>query len=546
MEPDPGLRDPVLVLGNGPVGQSAALLLASWKIPVILLDHRPSREPVDGKAICQQRDVLDIWAHVGAGDQIAEEGLTWDLAVTFHRDQELFREGFVDTGISPYPAFVNIGQHRTEQILDERIAAQPLIDVRWGHHVAALTQDDAGVHLVCRLESGPRAGQTCRIDGSYAVASPGSQGDDLRQLLGLSFDGTTFADRFLICDVKTELPDWQHERRFYFDPDWNPGRQVLIHPCPDSTYRIDWQVPPDYDLAAEEVDGRLDGRIRRIVGDAPYQLVSCGVYRFHARSVERMRVGRVLVAGDAAHLVSPFGARGLNSGVQDAENAAWKIAFVVRGWAQESLLETYHVERAAAAAENLAVTSATMNFLVPPDEAAWRERRGILHAARTDPSARAQVDSGRLAEAFWYVDSPLTSPDPTRPFPGRPPKGETPMPAPGICAPDVPVHWEGATRLRQVLRRGITVLLGPGAEAHAAAIIAELACIDSKPPLRVLAMRELSGPVAPALGARVGEVWVVRPDAYIAAALPGAGAAAAGQPAAVAATIRALLDPGGR
>ncbi len=144
------------------------------------------------------------------------------------------------------------------------------------------------------------------------------------------------------------------------------------------------------------------------------------MYRFSSRVTDRMRAGRVLLAGDVAHLFSPFGARGLNSGVQDAENAAWKIAFVLRGWAPDALLDSYHAERHAAARENLEVTSATMRFLVPGTDAERRHRLATLDRATTDPAARAAVDSGRLAEPFWYTTSPLTTPDPRRPFGGRP------------------------------------------------------------------------------------------------------------------------------
>ena len=287
-------------------------------------------------------------------------------------------------------------------------------------------------------------------------------------MLGLTFDGKTFTDQFLICDIRTEMPGWEQERRFYFDPPWNPGRQVLIHPCPNSTFRIDWQVPPEYDLASEEASGALDTADPQIIGDTDYEIVWKSVYRFHARQVDRMRVGRVLVAGDAAHLVSPFGARGLNSGVPDAENAAWKIAFVLHGWADESLLDSYHQERHAAAVENLAVTSATMDFLVPQSEQDWARRRAILEAAATDPEARAQVDSGRLAEPFWYVDSPLTTPSEAHPFEGRPKKGHDPVPAPGVLAPDVEVDLPGGgkTRIRSLGRRGVLVLAGGGLDAQ--------------------------------------------------------------------------------
>ncbi|SCX56895.1 3-(3-hydroxy-phenyl)propionate hydroxylase [Klenkia marina] len=493
---------PVLVVGAGPVGQTTALLLARWGLPVVVLDARSERDLVGSKAICQQRDVLDVWDSVGV--QVAPHGVTWTTARTFHRDHELFSFDFVDRGASPFPPFVNVSQCRTEELLDDAIAAQPLVEVRWGSQVTGIDQDEDGVTLRCT------DGSTHR--GSHAVVCGGARAELLRRELGLTFEGRTFGDQFLICDIRTELPGWETERRFYFDPQWNPGRQVLIHPCPDSTFRIDWQVPPSFDLDAEEASGGLDARIRMVVGDRPYEVVWKSVYRFHSRVVDRMRVGRVLVAGDAAHLVSPFGARGLNSGVLDAENAAWKIAFVRRGLAGDELLESYSAERHAAAVENLDVTGATMRFLVPgsPEEAAHRLE--VLERAGTDPAARAQVDSGRLAEPFWYVDSPLTTPDPRRPFAGRPARGDVPEPAPGVLAPDVPVVVAGRpelTRLRQLAREGLTVLVGRDVDLPRTDGVA-LHRIDDL---------DAGGLLATALGARPDELWLLRPDAHVAAVL---------------------------
>jgi 2-polyprenyl-6-methoxyphenol hydroxylase-like FAD-dependent oxidoreductase len=451
-----------------------------------------------------------VWDSVGVGAEIARRGLTWTTARTFYRDTEVFSFTFVDRGRSPFPPFVNISQHDTELLLDEAIAAEPLVEMRWGHRVVAVEQDANGVALSCATADGE-----VRVDGSYAVACPGARGDDLRAALGVALEGSTFDDRFLICDLRTDLPGWSTERRFWFDPEWNPGRQVLIHPCPDSRFRIDWQVPPGFDLAAEEASGGLDRRIRQVIGDRPYELVWRSVYRFSSQVVDRMRLGRVLLAGDGAHVYAPFGARGMNSGVLDADNAAWKIAFVLRGWAPETLLESYHDERHAAALENLDVTSATMRFLVPGTEEEARHRVDVLERAAHDPAARAQVDSGRLAEPFWYVDSPLTTPDPRRPFPGRPPRGEVPVPAPGVLVPDCPVAVPGRpeiVRLRQLARCGLTVLLGDDAPSPPGPWPAGM-------PIAVHRMRDLdAGPTLPeALDARPDEAWVLRPDAHVAA-----------------------------
>jgi hypothetical protein len=237
-----------------------------------------------------------------------------------------------------------------------------------------------------------------------------------------------------------------------------------------------------------------------------------------------MRVGRVLVAGDCAHLVSPFGARGLNSGVQDAENAAWKLAFVLHGWAGEELLESYHDERLAAAKENIAVTTETMDFLVPHDDAAWRHRREVLERAIGDPGARAQVNSGRLAEPYWYVDSPLTTPHPAREFPGRPPRGEAPPVVPGVLVPDVPIAVAAdpaVRRSRDILRDGLLALTAEGVDPDA---VAQAIASATTAPARVLEIAEIDaeGLLAAALEPQPGDVWLVRPDGHVAAVVAGA------------------------
>lgn len=531
------MPEPLIVLGAGPVGQTAALLLARRGLPVTVLDRRAARDAAGSKAICQQRDVLDIWASVGA-EAIAEEGVTWTTARTYYREQELFSWTFAERGHSPLPPFVNISQSRTEEILDACIAADPRIDVRWAHEVVALDQGSGGgVTVTCA--------NGVVLHAPYVVACPGARGAAVRDALGLDFAGETFDDEFLICDIRVELPGWEHERRFCFDPPWNPGRQVLVHPCPDSVYRIDWQVPPGFDLAAEEADGGLDRRIRRIVGERPYELVWRSVYRFHSRLVDRMRVGRVLVAGDGAHLLAPFGARGLNSGVADVDNAAWKLAFVLRGWAGEALLGTYHDERHAAARENVDVTAATMRFLVPhgPDQAAHR-RRTLDDAVRDPQSAATSIDSGRFAEPFWYADSPLTTPDPTRPFAGRPEKGRDCVPGPGVIVPDVPVtvaERPEIRRLRQLVRgTGLTLLCGGPPDAAAADELRRAAGSVTPAPLTVANIRGVdpSGTLAAALATRDEEAWLVRPDAHIAAVVPVA------DPAALAAALRRVLALG--
>lgn len=515
-----GARQRALVIGNGPVGQTAALCLARWGIPVLVLDARPERDPIGSKALCQQRDVLDLWDACGAG-QIATDGLTWSTARTFYQGQELFYYRIPDSGHSPLPPFVNISQAVTEQFLDTAMAAQPLIEVRWGHEVVVVESGAGPADEIVRVRCATADGEVT-VEGDYAILCGGSKGNPLREMLGIGFPGRTFDDAFLICDIEATLPGWEHERRFYFDPEWNPGRQVLIHPCPNGIYRIDWQVPEGFDLQAEQADGRLDARIRQVIGDQEYRIDWVSVYRFHARSADRYRMGRLLLAGDLAHIVSPFGARGLNSGVPDTENAAWKVAYAMKGWAGPALLDSYVTERVAAAAENIDVTSHTMDFLVPQTPEQHARRTSILEAAKTDPSMVAEVDSGRLAEPFWYVDSPLTTPAAARPWPGRPPRGESPAPVPGVILPDAPVDGgpAGVTRVRQLARSGLLVLAGDAADAMAAEQ-ALRAALPAGLPVQVVRFADLgdAGKVAASLQAAPDELWLVRPDAYTAAAV---------------------------
>ena len=498
-------QQPVVVIGNGPSGQTTALFLAHWGVPSILLDARPHRDPVGSKAIVQQRDVLDAWDTLGgAGRQIADAGLTWRRARTFYRDEELFCTEYADPGRSPFPPFVNIGQGKTEEILDVRIDEEPLIDVRWAHEVVGIDQSDDCVNVTCATGE--------QVTGSFAVLATGARSDPIRKLLGVTLDGRTFGDLFLICDIKAELGEWAQERRFYFDPAWNPGRQILIHPCPDSTFRIDWQVPEDFSMEAEESSGGLDTRIRMILGDKPYDIVWKSVYRFHQRIANHFVVDRVLLVGDSAHLVSPFGARGLNSGVQDAENAAWKLALVWKGLAPQTLLETYHEERHAAAVENLQVTGATMDFLVPQDDAQRERRVNTLTAARSSEEVHALVDSGRLAEPFWYSDSSLTTPSLERPPGGRPAKGQAPTPAPGVLIPDLPTS--DGRRLRILAREGFTVLTGDHIDPTTLGDPSSLGL-----PVTVLSATGLHPDAVTVLGIGADEVWVIRPDAHLAATL---------------------------
>jgi 3-(3-hydroxy-phenyl)propionate hydroxylase len=513
----------VAVVGAGPIGMTVAGRLAQHGVSVILIEQHPAHQGEGSKALCMQRETLEIWARLGIGEQVAERGVQWSVGRTYFRGRELFQVRLAAKQGDHFPPFVNISQTEVEELLLARLGEVPGVELRWGHRLVGLVQDGDGVTLRCETPGGET---TVRV--AYAVGTDGAH-SGMRSILGAGFPGHSHRDLFLICDIRARLA-FPNERRFHFDPPWNPGRQVLIHPQPDDTWRIDWQVPDETDAEAERANGGLDRRIRQVIGrETDYQLLWLTAYRFQQRVAERFRIGRVFLAGDAAHVVSPFGARGLNSGVADAENLAWKLGLVLDRHAPDALLESYQAERRAAALDNEAVTDATMRFMVPHGPLRRLHRNAILRGSLRLRQLRRLVNSGRLAQPFVYADSPIIAR----------PRADKRLPTLGAVLPDATCSLLGSTpgltppvtRLRDLFGDHFVALLLVNGEEQAASAAVRASRLAWAAPCRVVllgatrplagitVLRDPRGELRRTFGGAGSYGFLVRPDGHLAASL---------------------------
>ncbi len=279
----------------------------------------------------------------------------------------------------------------------------PAIDLRWRNKVTGLEQRNDHAVLTIETPDGPY-----RMRANYVVACDGAR-SSLRQMVGAEFAGKVFEDQFLIADVKMTA-EFPTERWFWFDPPFHAGRSALLHRQPDDIWRIDLQLNPDADPVVEKLPENVRPRIARMLGHDNFDFEWISLYKFQCRRMERFIHGRVIFAGDAAHQVSPFGARGANSGLEDAENLAWKLDRVLRKISPEALLESYHTERSAAADENIRESTRSTDFMAPGSRQEARLRQAVLSLAKETEFGKRMVNGGRLSVPSIY-DSPLSTAD---------------------------------------------------------------------------------------------------------------------------------------
>jgi 3-(3-hydroxy-phenyl)propionate hydroxylase len=392
----------VVVVGAGPVGLSLAIDLAQRGQNVVLVDDA-DRIGEGSRAICFSKRSLEFWDRLGVGDRMVDKGVVWSIGKIFHGDQQLYQFNLLPEQGHKRPAFINLQQFYAEAYLVDRVGQLPSISLRWRNKVTALEQRNDGVVLTIETPDG-----SYQLHAAYVIACDGAR-SSLRRMVGAEFTGQEFEDQFLIADVRMTAA-FPTERWFWFDPPFHAGRSALLHKQPDDIWRIDLQLNRYADPAVEKQPDNVRPRIARMLGHDKFEFEWISLYKFQCRRMDRFIHGRVIFAGDAAHQVSPFGARGANSGLEDAENLAWKLDRVLRKLSPESLLESYHAERSLAADENIRESTRSTDFMAPNSHQEARLRKAVLSLAKETEFGKRMVNGGRLSVPSIY-ETPLSTPD---------------------------------------------------------------------------------------------------------------------------------------
>lgn len=504
--------DPVIIVGAGPVGLTLALALARQEVPSVVLDEGPGKdEPRLARTVVLREDTAALLERL-TGISLDAAGLRWAGWRSMRRKQ-VMREISFDDDTDPAP--LHIAQHVLTGALRAALAGEPLVDIAVDSRLDTLEQEPSGVTAHTRGANGTW------WRGSYLVGCDGPR-STVRKLADIRFPGRTAVERYAVAALRTRLP-WDDEAVLHRLPPWRTSGptagEVTARPLPDGVWRLDWLLPPGKDLVTPEV---LIARIRETLTGwhdgttPPYDLLDTGVHTVHHRLARRWRSGRVFLAGDAAHLLGTLGTQGLDEGLRDADNLAWKLALAWHHGPREALLDSYQAERRAVVAARLRAADQVLPLL----RGGGGLRSYVPGAARGHDALLTEGHLGRgpLGETASYADSPLAP---------RHLEAEVPVATPpGTQVADVRVTAEDGSfvQLRERLGRGalLVLLVAPGTgvweRKHwvTAGIMPRLAAaVTALPhPAELLVAEEYPGAAA-------HTVLLVRPDGHLVTALSG-------------------------
>jgi len=516
----PPQRKPLIVIGAGPVGLAAAIDARLQGLPVLVLDDDKTVS-VGSRAVCYAKRSLEILDRLGIANEACGLGVSWNIGRTFLEEDEVYQFNLVPDAGHKRPGMINLQQYHVEEMLIAR-ALDLGADIRWQHKVTAVTRHDDGHddHATLTVET---PDGSFDIEADWLVVADGAR-SPVRRHLGLDIEGRVFQDRFLIADVIMKA-DYPAERWFWFDPPFHPNQSVLLHKQSNNVWRIDFQLGWDADPEEEKKPEKVIPRLKAMLGDErPFELEWVSIYTFQCRRMTDFRHGRVLFVGDAAHQVSPFGARGANSGFQDADDLMWKLGLVIKGQAPEKLLDTYAMDRQFAADENIMNSTRSTDFITPKSRTSKTFRNQVLALAKHYPFARKLVNSGRLSVPSFLTQSVLNTPD-TDAFAGQM--------VPGAPMDDAPVQVGGNGQVQDAwlldqVGRGFAALhfVDAAPDAQTLATLQALqenavpvdSLIVSRQPLQVAGFKvlvDVQGWMTQRYDALPGTTYLLRPDQHV-------------------------------
>lgn len=397
------------VVGAGPVGLATALSLAQQGVQVVVMEARDQVSD-SSRTLAVSRRSVQVLDRLGLAERFRELAITREFNYLYYGDQLLRRSSYEQVPSEKFPDISVLQQPWTEKILLDAVLDHPNIEVRWLSGVTAVKGAQEARPILCVHT--PQGDYEMAVD--YVVAADGARGQ-VRRSLGLEYqevgDGV-LQRHFVICDfeMKTSHPV---ARRLLIRPPYKPQAAVLLHRQPFDTWRLDYSLDQDEDLEEalkpENVAKVVEAQVKMLMEGQPapdWRIVWISSYRPMSRTLGHYRHGRVFFAGDSAHQTPIFGGRGMNQGLLDAGNLAWRLALVLKGLAPDSLLDRYDAERRPIIVRNLLAIGQATLCMTAPTRGATLMRNAVFDLMPTESFVQPLVDAFNANRAESLLTPP--------------------------------------------------------------------------------------------------------------------------------------------